>query len=206
MDIKTRQECKKYFLRRMQNVREELREPLAERAIDNMCEYYNLLHSTKEEGVANLVAAIHASTFTTSRSSSHHQYPSGTLEHCLGVYRLMSKKAALLRGQGQVIKESDLILVGLLHDVCNGKSTKWNYSRHGSRSRHIVQRYLPNVSGEVLEAIECHRHRTVRTRDGLIKSKENNILWDLVCQCDHSDAATCGRGLARISDTEVCPL
>lgn len=197
MDATQRENSKNYFLKKMKSVRENIRERLAERAVDNMSRYYGLLYSTGEKGMEDLVAAIHASTFTTSPSGRHHRYPSGTMEHCLGVYKLMSQKAADLREKGYEIRESDVILVALLHDVGNGRSGEWlSYKGHGLRGKSIVERYLPEVSPQVLDAICFHMH-TVET---------DNVLQKLVRSVDWVDAATCSRGRVRLSDTEVCML
>ena len=195
--MENREACKQFFLKRMSKIREEVREQLAERAVDNLTRYYSLLRSTGEPGMEDLIAAIHSSTFSTSNSVHHHHYPSGTMEHCLGVYKLMSEEAALLREQGNEIKESDVILVALLHDVCMGKCNEWSkYPRHGLRSRSIVERYLPGLSPDVLEAIEKHMH----------KPDNQNLLWSLVNNNDRKDGYTCNRGEAKLSDTEKCLL
>jgi HD superfamily phosphohydrolase YqeK len=197
MDNNQRIACKNFFLKRMSRVRKEIRDQLAERAVDNLTLYYSLLHSTKERGMSELVEAIHNSTYSTSKSHRHHHYPSGTMEHSLGVYKLMSEKAELLRQQGHKIKESDLILVALLHDVAQGKCAEWTqYAGHGRRSRAIVERYLPDVSPEVLEAINGHMHLAFNS----------NVLWHLINQADHRDAATCNKGYAKISDTDTVSL
>ena len=57
-----------------------------------------------------LIVAIDESTFKTVGSARHHHYISGTLEHCLGVYRKMSRKAAWMRKVGVKVNESDVIL------------------------------------------------------------------------------------------------
>lgn len=197
MDINQRTECKNYFLKRMVRVRKEVRDQLAERAVDNLTRYYSLLHSTGEPGMEDLVKAIHDSSYTTSKSVRHHHYPSGTMEHSLGVYKLMSEKADKLRQQGYQIKESDVILVALLHDLAQGKCPEWDHYRgHGRRSRAIVERYLPEVSSEVLQAIEGHMHFPFN----------NNPLWHLIVKVDTKDAATCNKGFVKLSDTEVAAL
>ena len=198
MNINQRTECKNYFLKRMYRVRREIRDQLAERAVDNLIRYYSLLHSTGEPGIEALVRAIHGSSFTTSRSVHHHHYPSGTMEHCLGVYRLMSQEAEKLRQSGCEIKESDVILVALLHDVCQGKCDEWaGYGGHGRRSKAIVERYLPEVSADVLEAINGHMHTP---------ANDKNVLWKLVKSADWTDGHTCDKGFAKISDTDVVAL
>ena len=48
MDTNQRIACENFFLKRMSRVRKEIRDQLAERAVDNLTRYYSLLHSTKE--------------------------------------------------------------------------------------------------------------------------------------------------------------
>lgn len=189
--------CKSYFLKRMARVREEVRDQLAERAVDNLTRYCSLLHSTGEPGMEDLVKAIHNSSYTTSKSVRHHHYPSGTMEHSLGVYKLMCDEAEELRQQGHQIKDSDLILVALLHDIAQGKCPEWDHYRgHGRRSRAIVERYLPEVSSDVLQAIEGHMHFPFN----------DNILWYLIVKVDTKDAATCNRGFVKLTDTETAAI
>lgn len=200
MNAEQRIECKNYFLRKMCRVRAEIREQLAERAVSNLERYYSLLRSTGEKGVEDLIAAIHASDFSVSKSARHHHYPSGTMEHCLGVYDLMSKGAEELRKNGVEIKESDVILVALLHDIAQGKCPEWNqYPGHGRRSRAIVARYLPEVSDQVLEAINGHMHFP----------NPSNLLWGLISLSDGGltgDACKCDKGYVIINDGEAVDL
>jgi hypothetical protein len=200
MNAEQRIECKNYFLRKMSRVRAEIREQLAERAVSNLERYYSLLRSTGEPGIEDMIAAIHASTYSVSMSDRHHHYPSGTMEHSLGVYDLMSPAAEELRKTGVEIKESDVILLCLLHDVCQGKCPEWKqYPRHGRRSRAIVARYLPEVSEQLLEAIDGHMHPPTN----------ENLFWKLIYKYDgheYGDACTCPRGQVKISDAETVAL
>lgn len=188
-----RAECKSYFIGKMKSVPSEYRERLAERAVDNLMRYYSLLRSTGEEGIEDLISAIHASTFSTARCHRHHNYPSGVLEHSLGVYERMSRLAAAGRKVGINVKESDVILVALLHDVADGHSGAWRgFSGHGKRSASIVRKYLPNVSDKVVAAICNHMHCPIW----------GNALSKYIALSDSPDASTCGKGYIRLSDRE----
>jgi hypothetical protein len=122
------------------------------------------------------------------------------MEHCLGVYDLMSKGAEELRREGVEVKESDVILVALLHDVAQGNCPEWRqYPGHGRKSRAIIARYLPEVSELVLEAINGHMHEPTN----------ENVLWKLIHEYDgntHGDAGTCPKGQVKISDAETVAL
>ena len=122
------------------------------------------------------------------------------MEHCLGVYDLMSKGAEELRKNGVEIKESDVILVALLHDIAQGKCPEWEqYGGHGRRSRAIVARYLPEVSEQVLEAINGHMHFP----------NPSNLLWGLISLSDGGltgDACKCDKGYVIINDGETVAL
>lgn len=191
-------EYKEFYLEKMKRVRKEIRESLATRAAENLKEYYSLLRSTGAEGIEELIAAIDQSTFKTEPSHRHHHYIAGTLEHCLGVYKRMSKEASILRKIGCKYEESDVILVGLLHDICNGKHPDWKSPGHGSRSRKIVEQYLPNASKNVLAAIEGHMK--------LSFSNAKNPLWRLIISSDMPDSGTCDIGYAKINDNETVSL
>lgn len=189
---------KEFFLKKMCRIHSDIREQLAERAAQNIEKYFALLRSTGEEGIEDLIVAIDESTFKTVGSARHHHYISGTLEHCLGVYNRMSRKAALMRKVGVKVNESDVILVGLLHDICNGRHPDWTASGHGKRSKAIVKKYLPNVSDHVLEAIEKHMHSS-----SLLNS---NPLCGLILMSDMPDSATCDKGYVKLNDRVTVPL
>ena len=207
--MSSRDDVKNYFLTKMKGIRREIREQVAERAADNLIEYYRLLRSTQVPGIENLITAIHKSSFSCSRSNSHHNYVGGTLEHSLGVYHLMSKEADRIRKMGYDINENEVILVGLLHDVCKGKHDDWGFDKkHGSRSRNIVELYLPNLSDDILEAIEKHMHGGKFKVNG--KRREvrpgDNILHYIICKADYPDGKTCDKGYVKLNDTQVVPL
>lgn len=104
--------------------------------------------------------AIHRSTFSICRSSSHHHYTTGTMEHCLGVYDEMMKN----NKDGRFC-ERDIILVSLLHDVGKGRSREFSFEKgvhHPTRSMKIVRRYLKNVPSEVRGSYITSRMRISR--------------------------------------------
>lgn len=152
------------------------------RADANLKRYYSLLRSTKVEGIEDLIAAIHRSTFSTCHSHSHHHYTTGTLEHCLGVYDRLSEMAG-----GTDISTRDLILAALLHDVGKGCSKEFSaYSgHHPERSMRIVRHYLRGVPQEVLNAIRYHQHHS-----------SSHLLQNLLCDADHKDASACNDAYA----------
>ena len=152
-----------------------------DRVIENQDRYYALLRSTGEVGIEELIASIHKSTFFTAHSHSHHHYASGTVEHSLGVYDQL-----VIKAEGYGYSDKDLILTALLHDICMGYNPEWPHKpgRHGYNSFLITQKYLPNVSPAVLEAICCHKHWPSK------ESKARNPLRQLIKEADHADAAT----------------
>lgn len=173
-----------YFTRRLQkDFQGEVLRKAVDRVIVNQDRYYSLLRSTKVQGIDELITAIHNSSFFTGHSHSHHHYTTGLVEHSLGVYDQMVHMA---KEEGYSLDPNDIILVGLLHDVCMGRNDDWKNlpGRHGEKSANIVQKYLPNISDDVYEAICCHRH------DPTAESKRRNLLWYLVRESDKADAAT----------------
>lgn len=157
---------------------------VVQRAEANLNEFYRLLRQVGLEGTEKLISAIHASSFSTAHSHSHHHYTTGTLEHSLGVLRELRVLA-----QGTGLDDDDIVLAALLHDISIGRSREWSrFEGHGRRSMKIVQRYLRGVDREVLLAIRMHRHRT--GEDGVLNC-EDHLLWKLLHKADHRDAAAC---------------
>lgn len=154
-----------------------------DRVIENQDRYYALLRSTGEQGIEELITAIHKSSFFIGHSHSHHHYATGLVEHSLGVYDQM---VSMANKEGYPLNPNDIILVGLLHDVCMGRNDDWRNlpGKHGGKSANIAKKYLPNISNAVYEAIRCHRHNPSE------ESKNRNPLWYLVRKSDMADAAT----------------
>ena len=152
-----------------------------DRVIFNQDRYFKLLRSTCEPGIEGLILSIRKSDFTTSHSHSHHHYQTGLIEHSLGVYDQMSSRA---RGLG--LKESDIILTALLHDICMARNPDWPHvpGKHGLNSMLIAEKYLPRLSSDVKEAILKHRHTPSAA------NASRNPLWALVRQSDIADAST----------------
>lgn len=157
------------------------------RVIENQDRFYSLLRSTNEPGIDRLISSIHNSSFFRAHSHSHHHYQSGLVEHSLGVYDQMVRIST-----GLNISDHDMILTGLLHDICmaHNYNHEWPHVRggHGRLSRRIVEMYLPNLSQEVKIAIEKHRH----TPHG--EDVGRHPLWALVRNADMADAATSPKG------------
>lgn len=180
-----------FFDRRMKRAfpDDALRARGVDRAIENQDRFYSLLRSTGLEGIEDLISAIHKSNFSTTHSHSHHHYPTGTMEHSLGVYDLMKASPKAVN-----FTDTELILVGLLHDVCMGHLDEWSLlpTGHGYRSRCIVEKYLPAArTGKYLEAmiaINFHRKPIPENLRG------PHPLRNLVKECDRNDASTCNSG------------
>lgn len=151
------------------------------RVIENQDRFYALLRSTNEPGIEQLITSIHKSSFFTAHSHSHHHYATGLVEHSLGVY---DKMVSLPEGSN--LDRRDIILTCLLHDLCMARNPEWPHERgrHGKNSRLIAELFLPNLSPEVKEAIQCHKH--CPSPD----SAARNRLWALIFKADRADAAT----------------
>ena len=173
---------KQYFSRRLcRSFGGETLSRAVDRVIANQDRFYKLLRSTNEPGIENLISGIHKSNFFSGHSHSHHHYPSGLVEHSLGVYDQLSRRA-----KGLNIPKKDIILAALLHDVCMAHNDDWASLRggHGRCSRRIAAHYLPELSPAVQEAIKCHKHRPSP------ENAKRNPLWALLVESDHADAAT----------------
>lgn len=176
---------REYFTRKLAHAFSgEVLSRAIDRVLFNQDRFYALLRSTGEKGVENLIQSIRKSNFSTAHSHSHHHYPTGLIEHALGVYDQMSARA-----KGMGLKESDIILTALLHDISMARNEEWSTiphkrGEHGGFSMKISQHYLPDLSQDVLEAICKHRH------DAPEPDAKRNPLWDLVRRSDMADAST----------------
>lgn len=176
---------REYFTRKLSHsFSGEVLSRAIDRVLFNQDRFYALLRSTGEPGIEDLIQSIRKSNFSTAHSHGHHHYPTGLIEHSLGVYDQMSANA-----KGMGLKESDIILTALLHDISMARNEEWSiipHKRrdHGKFSMKISQKYLPGLSQDVLEAICKHRH------DAPEPDAKRNPLWDLVRQSDMADAST----------------
>ena len=93
----------------------------------NMQRYDALLKSVKRDGIENLLAFLHQSTFywDPAAVSHHSDYIGGLCQHSLNVYdRLSSKFHASLTpsmdcaAAGSPVTDENLIVAALLHDLC----------------------------------------------------------------------------------------
>lgn len=181
----TEDKRREYFTRKLsRSFSGEVLSRAIDRVLFNQDRFYALLRSTGEPGVENLIQSIRKSNFSTAHSHSHHHYPTGLIEHSLGVYDLMSARA-----KGMGLKESAIILTALLHDISMARNEDWSTiphhsGEHGRFSIKIAKNYLPGLSQEVQEAICKHRH-TPHDPDA-----KRNPLWALVRRSDIADAST----------------
>ena len=173
---------REYFTRKLSHsFSGEVLNKAIDRVLHNQDRYYALLRSTGERGIEDLILSIRKSNFSTAHSHSHHHYTTGLIEHSLGVYDQMSSRA-----KGMGLKESDIILAALLHDICMAHNPEWPRvpHKHGYVSMLITQKYLPDVSMAVKEAIWKHRHTPS------YENAARNPLWALVRKSDIADAST----------------
>ena len=88
---------------------------------NNVKKFETLLQSVQREGIDNLLAFIRKSDFYTAPASTryHSCHEGGLLEHTLNVYdRLMNKCKDTLWHERTVIKNENIVISALLHDIC----------------------------------------------------------------------------------------
>lgn len=193
--MSTHDKRKAYFLSRMTSVPESERDALAERAIHNMDRIYTLLRSTGFDGIEALISGLHKSNYSTVNCCRHHHYPTGLMEHALGVYDTMVSFIPELEKRGIAVDPREVILVGLLHDVCDATQHAWKSiypSRHGLRSRKIVEMYFPKASEEVLLTIEKHMggKKSAHFLEHFGERCQRHPLRGLILLSDCMDAST----------------
>ena len=88
---------------------------------NNVQKFETILQSVQREGIDNLLAFIRKSDFYTAPASTryHSCHEGGLLEHTLNVYdRLMNKCKDTLWHERTVIKNENIVISALLHDIC----------------------------------------------------------------------------------------
>lgn len=88
---------------------------------ENIEKFENLLQSVNREGIKILLTFIRKSDFYTAPASTryHSCHEGGLLEHTLNVYdRLMNKCKDTLWQGNTIIKNENIVISALLHDIC----------------------------------------------------------------------------------------
>lgn len=88
---------------------------------ENIEKFENLLQSVNREGINVLLTFIRKSDFYTAPASTryHSCHEGGLLEHTLNVYdRLMNKCKDTLWQGNTIIKNENIVISALLHDIC----------------------------------------------------------------------------------------
>ena len=157
----------------------------SEQRRNNKDEFIRILKSTRRKGLDKIISDLEKEGFFDAQCYGHDRYPGGTLNHCLWVCKMALetwKDLAQKHPEKELPHEYNVIIVSLLHDVCD--SSGFNYIRrweggreiHGKRSKLILEQYKRAdgstilVNGE-LNAIKRHMHpkafhrETVSTRD-----------------------------------------
>lgn len=103
--------------------------------------FESLLRSTGREGVENLISFIRKSDFYSAPASTkyHSCHEGGLLEHSLNVYTCLHNLIQSPPWNSLGLKEENLIIVALLHDICKTyyyvteMKNKKIYSENGSK-------------------------------------------------------------------------
>lgn len=161
----------------------------------NIERFEQLLRSTNRDGIENLISFIQKSDFYTAPASTrfHSCHEGGLLEHTLLVYdRLIAKFNDELWKEKVDVKQENLIVSALLHDICkayfynvslrnakNDETGKWEkvpyYTvedkipyGHGEKSAMMAEEFIR------LEPVERY---AIRWHMGFTEPKENwNVL------------------------------
>lgn len=155
-------------------------------------DYYGaLLQSTGREGMSNLLKLLSSHGFYSSRCARHHKFEGGTLQHSLEVCHYM------LEHNKDQLGRNSIIVVALLHDVCNIQGYD-HIHRHGNRSVRIVRDQAHfELTNDEEQAIlwHIHGHRDAG-KLGLHFDEclQNNKLHRLLREADGHSAA---HGLSR---------
>jgi len=139
-------------------------------------EFIELLRSTKREGIEDLITWLETTDFYTAPASTkfHGNHETGLLIHSLYVYKVLAKMS---KEFNQGIKEDEIIISSLLHDLCkanmyvtgsrnvkNEETGKWEKKAvyqidnqepigHGAKSAIIAQRFIKLTDYELYSII-----------------------------------------------------
>lgn len=161
-------------------------------------QYEKELGRLSRPGYASIFSYLDSHDFFTARCSGHDQFPGGTASHSLWVLKFARETLAARTKSSPVpaVSEDSVILVCLLHDICDCNPG----SGHGRRSREILERLLKGFRMEKaeLKAIERHMHDSIYG-DGGKKSSRNStdqteFLHYLLLNSDHR-ACEYGNGI-----------
>ena len=102
-------------------------------------EFYNLLKSTKREGVDNVLVQLGKIGFFEAPASrkDHLGYPGGLMQHSLNVYRVaiaLAEDLKILR-PGLKLNKDSIIIASLLHDIC--KATRYKLNKEGKYEKNF---------------------------------------------------------------------
>lgn len=133
--------------------------------------YEHLLYNTQREGVTSLLAIFQENGFYSSRCGRHHHFVGGTMQHSLETLLYM------LSHNSDHLPEESIIVVALLHDVCNIHGFQ-HIRRHGSRSVRIITKEAGfRLTNDEYQAILWHMHG----------HKDQDRLGETFSQCLNSN-------------------
>lgn len=141
----------------------------------NVEEFKRLLRSTKRKGIETVIQSLEREGFFDAHCYSHDRFKGGTLNHCLWVTKFGLETFNELLKESPfdfALRDYSVILVCLLHDVCDSEGFKSVPTRarngkrlHGFRSMRILYGFkkpdFPNqcmFSSIELNAVSRHMH------------------------------------------------
>ena len=118
---------------------------------ENIARFEELFKKITRDGADKLLEFIRKSDFYTAPASTrfHNAKEGGLLEHSLNVYELLSKK---LHTEGTLwndimkekkITEENLLIIGLLHDICKVNYYVQDYKNQKTYDKEVVSTYSP---------------------------------------------------------------
>ena len=145
----------------------------------------NLLRATGREHVEELLAIMRNNGYYRAGCRRHHQSKGGLAQHSMEVLMRMQ------RSNDANLPVSSLVIVALLHDLCNIRGFK-QYRHHGSRSVLIATREAGfKLYPMEYQAILWHMHRAKEkgTLGAQFDEVLANPLWHMLRKADGYSAA-----------------
>lgn len=144
------------------------------------------LRSTRRPGIEDLIREMHRIGYYQAKCVGHDRFQGGTANHSLWVLfvaRIIASRNPVIYGG---INDESLILVCLLHDVCDAVNGYPAFKGHGRRSALILNQIGVQLSDEEMAAIRFHRgHWIYDEFDRVLEPYAQTVLIGLLKRADH---------------------
>ena len=155
----------------------------------NRAEFEKELLSTGRTGIGELLETLKSIGFYNAPCVGHDKETGGTLNHSL--WTLFVAREALKKNPVDYpgVTDEGLVIVSLLHDICDSQGGLHQIHGHGRRSAKILSQLGVGLSDEEMSAIRFHRgHRIIDDFDKNLDRYFGSPLMKILKHADHTAA------------------